>query len=166
MRSEWSSLLINYNAPILLVHYRNRQKKNPRNIRIKLYAKRIRSTRPWRREHCCAIKRSFRSLRISWVFPTFGRSGFSSLSSYSQVFPVTVNKTNWKREAHQSDRCPLSYYRNNRLLIVRYWASHRIKDDDKTMKEINFDRRGPTIMSNFCQVLDPPHFSLYTTFTR
>ncbi len=41
---------------------------------------------------------------------------------------------------------------------------HKIKDDSKIDSEKNIDRRGPSQIGTVWHILDPPTFSLPTTF--
>ncbi len=110
---------------------------------------------PWRMEHSCAIKRSFRSLRIYWSCRLPVVAAFLVVPALRSFRLPVVPAF---RSFHLYCFSSIAYCPNNRLLIMRYWAkteTHRLKVDDKTMKEINVDQRVPTTMSNFCQVLDP-----------
>jgi hypothetical protein len=43
---------------------------------------------------------------------------------------------------------------------------HKIKDDSKIIRQTNLDRRGLRPIPIICHLLDPPSFSLPTTFNK
>jgi len=61
----------------------------------------------------------------------------------------------------------LTYFHDNRLLTGLYKQEteiHRRKDEHCIKKQTNIDRHGTATISTSSQPLDPPHFSLPTTF--
>jgi hypothetical protein len=61
----------------------------------------------------------------------------------------------------------LAYLHTNRLLIKLYKQETEIccrKDNGFIKTQTDIHRHGPVQPSNICQLLDPPHFSLVTTF--
>jgi hypothetical protein len=63
----------------------------------------------------------------------------------------------------------IAYCQSNRLLILLERAETKLFFNGKwhvfKIKRDN-DRHGPRLMPNNCQYLDPPYFSLPTTFKR
>ncbi len=63
----------------------------------------------------------------------------------------------------------LAYLHTNRLLIKLYKQETEIcckKDNGFIKTQTDIHRHGPVQPSNICQLLDPPHFSLVTTFKK
>ncbi len=61
----------------------------------------------------------------------------------------------------------LTYFHTNRLLTELYKQETEIccrKDDGFIKKWTDINRHGQVQPSNICRLLDPPHFSLVTTF--
>jgi hypothetical protein len=61
----------------------------------------------------------------------------------------------------------LAYFHTNRLLFGLYKQETEIlrtKDEGNIKKLTDNDRHGPKPSSNTCQLPNPPHFSLVTTF--
>jgi hypothetical protein len=61
----------------------------------------------------------------------------------------------------------LTYFHANRLFFGLYkqeTEKHRRKDDANIKKQTDIDRHGLKPSSNTSQLIDPPHFSVVTTF--
>ncbi len=95
-------------------------------------------------EHSCAIKGSFRSLRISG---SFRLSVVAALLVVPALRSFRLPVVPAFRSFHLYCFSSIAYCPNNRLLIVRYWPkteTHLLKDDDKIIKQISLYRRCPT----------------------
>ncbi len=60
----------------------------------------------------------------------------------------------------------IAYCKSNSLLILleSVETEIRFRNANGMFKKMDIDRHGPRLMPNNCQILDPPYFSLPTTF--
>jgi hypothetical protein len=72
-----------------------------------------------------------------------------------------------KKETLQDNSPRFAFSLGHCLFILLYCGGkekHQIKDDSKMKRQTNLDRRSPGQIPIICHLLDPPSFSLATTF--
>jgi hypothetical protein len=82
-----------------------------------------------------------------------------------------ANKITLKKRRGKYGNSPrFAYSLGHCLFILLYWVGngntkiHKIEDDSKIKKQTNLDRRGLKSLPFIFHLLDPPSFSLPTTF--